>query len=304
MEFLEWLAQLRTPLLDKLMLGITYLGSEIAFLVIALIVFWCVDKRKGYYILSVGFLGTILNQFMKLWFRVPRPWLLRPGFQPVEGAAADAGGYSFPSGHTQNSVGTFGCVARTIAQRSVKIAAIALAVLVSFSRMYLGVHTPADVLTAAVLAVGLVYLVKPVVMGNDGKYFPILIGGMLIIALAFLLFVEIYPFPADIQAENLYSGKKNAYTLFGCLLALIPAYIADRKWMHFSEKAVWWAQILKVVLGLALVLAIKSGLSAPLSRLLGEFTGRAVRYFLMVFFAGFIWPMTFRFFGRLGKQEN
>ena len=105
MAFLEWLSNLRTPWLDKFMLAITYLGSEIAFLVIALIIFWCTDKRKGYYILSVGFVGTILNQFMKLWFRVPRPWILKPGFTPVEGAVSDAGGYSFPSGHTQTAVG-------------------------------------------------------------------------------------------------------------------------------------------------------------------------------------------------------
>lgn len=303
MAFLEWLANFRTPWLDAFMLGITNLGSEIAFLVIALTLFWCVDKQKGYYILSVGFLGTILNQFMKLWFRVPRPWVLNPGFQTVAGAQSDAGGYSFPSGHTQNSVGTFGGMAYIQKEKGIRIASVLLAVLVPFSRMYLGVHTPADVLTAAFLAVAFIFLLQPIVFAKNGKYFSAFLGVMVAISVAYLLFTELYPFPADVQEENLYAGRKNAYTLFGCLMGLIPAYIADRKWLHFSEKASWWVQLLKVGVGLMLVLAIKSGLSSPLNAILGEFPGRAVRYFLMVLFAGLIWPMTFHLWRRLDSQE-
>lgn len=304
MEFLELLSHIRSPWLDQIMLAITYLGSEIAFLVVALVIFWCVDKRKGYYILSVGFVGTILNQFMKLWFRVPRPWDLDKSFAPVEGAKADAGGYSFPSGHTQNSVGTFGGIAYTVKNKLVRYVSIALAILVPFSRMYLGVHTPQDVLVAAAIAIMLMLALQPVVFNKDGKYFPYLIGGMLLLGIGYLLFTEYYPFPADILPENLYEGKKNAYTLLGCVIGLLPAYYLDRKWIRFSTKAKWWVQILKVAVGLGLVLAIKAGLSSPLTLLLGEFPGRAVRYFLMVVFAGAIWPMTFPLWSKLGNKGS
>lgn len=302
MEFLEMLSRFRTPWLDKFMLAITYFGSEIAFLVVALVIFWCADKRKGYYILSVGFVGTILNQFMKLWFRVPRPWFLKPGFTPVEGAATDAGGYSFPSGHTQNSVGTFGGIAYTVKDKLICYGSVALAILVPFSRMYLGVHTPVDVLAGAAMAIAIILILRPLVLKEDGRYFPFVIAGMLCISVAYLLFTELHPFPADVQADNLYEGRKNAYTLFGCILGLLPAYYVDKKWMHFSVEAQWWVQIVKVALGLALVLAIKSGLSSPLAALLGEFPGRCVRYFLMVVFAGILWPMTFPYWNSLGKK--
>ena len=66
MKFLYFLESIRFPLLDDLMLLVTKFGEETAFLVAALIVFWCVDKNKGYYILGVGFCCTILNQFLKL----------------------------------------------------------------------------------------------------------------------------------------------------------------------------------------------------------------------------------------------
>lgn len=143
------LESLRVPAMDGLMQAVTELGSEVFFLVVALVLFWCVSKREGYYLLTVGFFGTVLNQFLKLLCRVPRPWVMDPEFTIVESARADATGYSFPSGHTQNSVGTFGVLGRCARRTWVRILCGILMILVPFSRMYLGVHTPADVLTAA-----------------------------------------------------------------------------------------------------------------------------------------------------------
>ena len=66
MEFLKILEGLRTPLLDKIMQAFTFLGEETVFMVLAIILFWCVDKWRGYYLLTAGFVGTILSQTMKL----------------------------------------------------------------------------------------------------------------------------------------------------------------------------------------------------------------------------------------------
>ena len=111
MPFLYFLRDIANPVLDFIFAIVTYLGDETAFLVVAIFVFWCVNKREGYYVLIVGLVGTVANQFMKLLFRVPRPWVLDPNFQIVEDAREAAGGYSFPSGHTQNVTGTFGSIA-------------------------------------------------------------------------------------------------------------------------------------------------------------------------------------------------
>ncbi len=303
MSLLYFLEDIRLPVLNEFMLGITYLGDEIAFLVTALILFWCVDKRQGYYILAVGFIGTLMNQFLKLWFRIPRPWVKDPNFTILEQAREAASGYSFPSGHTQSAVGTFGGIAHITKNKLVRTLAILAAILVPFSRMYIGVHTPADVAVSAALAVVLILVLKPVIYGKDGKYIPYLLGIMTVLAVGFLCFVELYPFPADVDAHNLASGMKNAYTLLGSLVGLLIVYYTDRKWIRFPVKALWWAQILKVAIGLGLVLAVKSGLKVPLNLLFGESIGRAVRYFLMVIVAGMLWPMTFQWFGKLGSKE-
>ena len=303
MQFLRLLEGIRMPVLNELMLAITQLGEETAFLVVALILFWCVDKRRGYYVLSVGFIGTLANQFLKLWFRIPRPWVLDEKFTILEQAREAASGYSFPSGHTQSTVGTFGAIAYTTKNKVLRGVCIAITLLVPFSRMYIGVHTPLDVFAAAAMAVALIVILQPLVLGHDGKYIPVLLGIMTVLAVAYLCFVELFPFPADIDRHNLASGIKNAYTLLGALLGLVVVYAVDEKWLHFQTKAVWWAQVLKVLGGLALVLVIKSGMKEPLNAMLGESAGRAVRYFLMVITAGILWPLTFRWFAKLGNKE-
>lgn len=301
MEVLYFLEDIRQPFLDKLMLAVTQLGEETAFLVVALILFWCVNKYFGYYILSVGFIGTVTNQFMKLWFRIPRPWVLDPHFTILEQAREAAAGYSFPSGHTQTAVGTFGGIAAVSRQRTIRIAALIIAVLVPVSRMYIGVHTPVDVLVAAVIAVLLLWVLRPVYTRN-GRGVSLLLPLMLGLSVVFLLFVTLHPFPADIDPHNLASGLKNAYTMIGCIIGLLVVYILDEKWLRFTTKAVWWAQILKVLGGLLLVLAVKSGLKTPLNAVFGELIGRSIRYFLIVIVAGIVWPLTFSWFAKLGKK--
>ena len=104
MPFLKFLEGLRTPVGDAFFSGITHLGEEIFFIVIGLLIYWCWDKRTGFYLLLVSFAGTICNQFLKMWVRMPRPFELDPTFTVVESARAQALGFSFPSGHTQNAV--------------------------------------------------------------------------------------------------------------------------------------------------------------------------------------------------------
>ena len=160
MEFLKLLESIRNPFLDFLFLTVTHLGEELVFLALAIVIFWCVSKREGYYILITGLVGTVVNQSLKLICRVRRPWTY-PGFSAVEGAIGEATGYSFPSGHTQNVVGTLGGMARWTRRLWLRITLIVLAVLVAFSRMYLGVHTPLDVFVSLAVAAMLVFALYP-----------------------------------------------------------------------------------------------------------------------------------------------
>ena len=302
MEFLYLLEKIRMPVLNELMLLITRLGEETAFLVAALIVFWCVDKKKGYFVMAVGFLGTILNQGLKLSFRVPRPWVQDPNFTILEQAREAAAGYSFPSGHATSAVGTFGCLAVVAQRKWWRNVCIAMAVLVSVSRMYIGVHFPSDVLVGAGTALVLIGLLKKPTLQGGIREMKAIIAVMLAVSVLFLLYVSFWNFPADMDSHNMASGTKNAYTMIGCLTGVAIVYLVDIKYLHFPEKAVWWVQIIKIVVGLGLVLAVKEGLRAPLELILPVYPARAARYFLIVIMAGSVWPMSFAWLSKLGSK--
>ena len=295
MKVLYALESIRVPWLDTVMAAITHLGEETVFMVAALFVFWCVSKRHGYYLLAIGFAGTVLNQFLKLLFRIPRPWVLDSDFTIVESARAQATGYSFPSGHSQNAIGTFGGIARFTRRKWVRVAAIVAAVLVPLSRMYLGVHTPLDVGVAAVIAVALVFTLYPLMERSDSRHgvMGAVLAVMLALAVGYLLFVSLYPFPADVDAANLASGVENAWKLLGATVGMLVGWWLDVRFIHFDTRAVWYVQLIKLVGGLALLRGIRAALKAPLAAALGAGAGGAVRYGVMVLFAAAVWPMVF-----------
>lgn len=307
MDILYALEKIRTPFWNGVMSAVTQLGGEVIFIVAAVVVFWCVSKWEGYYLMTIAFCGTVLNQFLKLICRVPRPWVRDPNFTIVESARAEATGYSFPSGHTQNAIGLFGGMARWGGRRWVRLGLTALALVIAFSRMYLGVHTPADVGVSLVLAAALVLGLYPLMRRAQEKsqYMGYVLAAMLVVSGAFVVFVEAYGFSADTDAENLASGISNAWKMLGAVAGMTLAWLLDRRYIHFETQAVWWVQVIKVVVGMALLLAIKSGLKAPLLALLGhEGLAGGVRYFLLVLVAGAVWPLVFRPMSKWGKGKK
>ena len=307
MDILYALEKIRTPFWNGVMSAVTQLGGEVIFIVAAVVVFWCVSKWEGYYLMTIAFCGTVLNQFLKLICRVPRPWVRDPNFTIVESARAEATGYSFPSGHTQNAIGLFGGMARWGGRRWVRLGLTALALVIAFSRMYLGVHTPAAVGVSLVLAAALVLGLYPLMRRAQEKprYMGYVLAAMLVVSGAFVVFVEAYGFSADTDAENLASGIGNAWKMLGAVAGMTLAWLLDRRYIHFETQAVWWVQVIKVAVGMALLLAIKSGLKAPLLALLGhEGLAGGVRYFLLVLVAGAVWPLVFRPMSKWGKGKK
>ncbi len=302
MSFLYFLESMRVPILDGFFSIVTYLGDEIGFLAIALLLYWCVNKRSGIYVLVTGLLGTIFNQALKLIFRIPRPWVIDPEFTIVESAREAATGYSFPSGHTQNATGTFGALGRYHSKKkALVIICSLLIVLTAFSRMYLGVHTPLDVSVSLILGLVLVLALYPMFKTEEryDKLMPYITVSMLALSVLFLVFVLVIP-KEGLDAHNYHSGLKNACTLLGVNLGLVLMYFLDRKYIKFETKATWYVQAIKLLFGFGIVLGIKAGLSSPLTALFGnEYVARAVRYFLIALFAGVLWPMCFKHLAKI-----
>ena len=309
MEFLRLLESVRVPALDAFFSAVTYFGDELAFMALALLLFWCVDKRTGYYVFVVGLFGTLANQFLKILCRVPRPWVLDPGFTIVESARAAATGYSFPSGHTQNAVGTFGAIGLLAKRRWVNIACLALVLLVPFSRMYLGVHTPLDVSVAFLMAAILLAAFYPIFRSEEKTKgaMPYLLAAGIALAIVFVFYVSGIRAdfaPGSEDASNLAHAVKNAWTLLGAIAGLLTVFLVDRKTLRFETRAPLLGQILKFVLGLVLVAGIKAALKPLFYAVLPSGPADCLRYYLVVLLAGIVWPRTFGFWARLGKKKG
>lgn len=296
MQVLYFLEGIRTPFFDGLLSLLTNLGGESLFIIAAVMVFWCIDKRWGLYILVCGFYCTLLSQVIKLLARVPRPWVIDPDFTIVESARAAAQDYSFPSGHTVNAVAVFGSCGLVTKKTWLKVICALCIAVTAFSRLYLGVHQPKDVLAGLALGLIVIFAFYPLFRRESGcpSWLIYLIP---LLALASVVWIELSDWPADAVQSSLLDGAKNCYTLLGCGLGLLVALPIEKKYVAFDVKAPLWAQALKVALGLGLLMAIRVGLK-PLLALVTDNVNlaSAVRYFFVVLFGLAVWPMTFKWF--------
>ena len=131
---------------------------------------------------------------------------------------------------------------------------------------------------------------------------PTLFGVGAAVTLIAALILEFSTWDAGLDAENWSEAVKNLNLCFGCMLAAAVGEPLERNKIQFETKAVWWAQILKVVLGFAIVMGLRAALKPVMTALFGTLgIANAIRYFVIAIFALDIWPMTFRWFAKLGQ---
>lgn len=298
MPLLKLLEGLRAPWLTKIMDTVTLMGDETFFMLTALIILWCVSKKWGFRMLFIGLAGTAANQLLKAIFLVPRPWVLDPSFTIVESAREGASGYSFPSGHTHSAVSVFGTLAAWLRKGWIVALCVFMALLVAFSRMYLGVHTPLDV--GVSLALGTVMVLALTTLfrradGDDRRTGWVMLGAVLLTVLV-LLYVCLAPATERNIAEFDAHGVEDMWKLVGAACGAMLAWWLDARCIRFETAAPLWVQLVKVLGGALVVLGVQTGLKPVMSLLFGELMlANGVRYFLIALAGGALWPMVFRF---------
>lgn len=153
--YLQNLREATDHIFDKFFTYVTNYGEMAYLLPLFAMIYWCINKKTGEYMfLTLGF-ARLFNGFIKIFACVYRPWIRDPRILPINNGLKTATGYSFPSGHTTNATATFGSfsVSQEKKDKFLKILLWGFAILVGFSRNYIGVHTPQDVVVAFVVSV-------------------------------------------------------------------------------------------------------------------------------------------------------
>lgn len=152
---IRWMGAHHSPTLDAVMLEITALGTgTVVLMIVAVAALFLVLTQHNYsaiLLLASGFGGLVLNGVLKLGFNRPRPSIIVPAVHAVSS--------SFPSGHAMSAAIVYSTVAylaarlhkRMWARWLVMTMALILIALISFSRLYLGVHYPSDVVAGVVI---------------------------------------------------------------------------------------------------------------------------------------------------------
>jgi len=269
------------PALDTVFKAITFLGEEEFFLILLPLIFWCVDFAVGVRLAIAFLLSTYVNTGLKDLFAHPRPFEFDP---TVQRHTTGVGGYGLPSGHSQSAVVVWGTLAAGFRKAWLWVVAILFIVLIGFSRIYLGVHFPTDVLGG--WAVGAVFLAIYLPLEPRVAAWLKRAGLAVQLALAMavpLVLLLIYHTDDTVKPMAVLAGM-------GVGIAL------TRQVAPFSATGPLWQRAMRFLVGAVGLLIFYFGLKLvfPAEGEPFYFAMRAVRYVLVGLWAGLGAPWLFR----------
>ncbi len=284
MEAIIWMQQFANPILDILAQAITILGEDVFAILVCALYLWCIDQNFGYRAGFVMIASGTINGVLKNIFKIPRPWERNfPGYMdPLRKSTAT--GYSFPSGHSQSGAVVMGMLCKRWKKTAVRIALVALALLIGISRIYCRVHTWQDVAMGLALGFTCVFALDALCVFLMKKS-PWTMLWMLLPTAVFMIL-----FPVE-----------GVYKMCGMLAAVAVGYGVERTYIQYDVKAKLPVQILKMAVGLGITLAIKSGLKPIIG---DSLAADAFRYFCIGMFVCCGAPALFQWAAKLWEKHH
>ena len=273
--------------LDSIFRTITFLGSEEFYILLFPLLVWCLDYRLGVSIGVILLLSSYLNIGLKDLFQQPRPFDLDPSVWGLAEEGLPEYGYGLPSWHSQTAAVVWGSIAAWTHSKWFWRLAVALTALIGFSRVYLGVHFPTDVLIGWAIGAILLVLFLMVQPRIEKRLRELSLGLQVLFVLAVsLTLILVHSTAETIASLTLLAG-------FGMGAAARSRYVA------FSVQVPLWQRTGRFLIGGSVLLMIYLGLKMVLP---GEGTAhylvfRGLRYGLVGVWIGLGAPYLFRLLG-------
>lgn len=281
LEVSRWF-QLNLASLDRFLAFISRLGAFELYLVIVLIIYWCINKRRGK---ELGMLlagSFVAIAMLKHIFRLPRPFWLD---QTLLLGISDS--YGFPSGHVTIAAVTYTYLAIWFKDRFGYMLAATLIILMGVSRIYLGVHFWYDTLAGLLLA-GLIlagFVVWKFFLNDSFEqrilgqrfWFVVTLGagvatlyGLVLGGIELFGSVNQYGInPSFFEIAERESWITSA-SGFAVLLGLGCGFALEDSWIRFKVDGSVWRRAYRFLLGLLFVLFVLLGVDIIIDQLIGE----------------------------------
>ena len=272
LEILRHIQSIANPFFDFLFQLITICGEQIVLISIISIIYWALDKKFGEYISYSVLTSVLLNNAIKDIFKMKRP-IGEEGIRTLREQTAT--GYSFPSGHTQSASSFYGSMAIYLKNRVMYIIATVMIILIGFSRLYLGVHYPKDVIVGGILGVLTSLICYKLYNRVENK--------MLLYVVTFAIFIPALTFA---HSADFIKGM-------GTYLGFIIGIYIEKRYVNFSTEGNTGNKIIRVLLGIVILLVLQLGLKVILpSGTIFSF----IRYALISLIGIGVYPMIFKKF--------
>ena len=290
----------------------TWLGELNTALIIMALLYWCVSKDFGAYLL-MGWSGNrLVNGMLKVTVCAYRPWIRDTRVVPYGDSITTATGYSFPSGHTMNAATVYGGGAvRKDLPRVLRIVLGLLVLLVAFSRNYLGVHTPQDVLVGAAAGILVMWLtvklMEWVKIHPEKDLLVVCIGVGLAIAVAIYAAVKPYPVDKDAAGKVLVEGAKMANDTFkgvGWCAAFLTGWILERRFVQFSTDISMVKRFTRLAVGLLSYYAVSLIFVPAVKNWISGAPGTFVSCYLQMLYVAFIFPWILKRFEKTDSEQS
>ncbi len=284
-DIIRTLQTLSNGFLDALNHIFSFFGTELFFMIVAVVLYWCVDKRFAHRFFNVYILGVALTNVMKISFKRPRPFDAYP--REVRSIGEGETSYSFPSGHTEtaSSVSTLLTIKYGKRFRIIPVVGIMITLLVMMSRMYLGQHYLSDVLcglfAGVFFAVAFNFLLSLYKDNEEWFVIPaVVLAAVLLAVLGGLGLIN--------ASEDMLKG-------IGAFMAFDIGYFVEKKWVKYDirKNTKWWQYALRIVIGGGITVGLQYGLKPILPETI-PMLHCFLRYFIMALWAALAAPAIFK----------
>jgi len=274
--------QALSPAFDWLFIFFTLLGEDIFYIGLIAVIYWCLHKKAGVIVAYVLLFGFYINYFFKMLFNMSRP---DPAYRIIDKNDISHG---FPSGHAQSATTFWTWAALKTRHRALYIISPLLILLISFSRLYLGVHYLGDIIGGVII--GLVftlitYVSYPHIEKFLGRHSERL-RQLAVPVIALVLFaVSLLVFPD--------TTRDDPATVCGALLGFSAGLAFESRYVDFStDKIGNRTRVARLLIGLLVIGVLYVGLSLLLSSA-NVFT-KFAKYAIITYAAAFIVPLIFK----------